>query len=380
MYQQGDVMEHGMPSGTDESENVHGVLFQSPRTLPLMSDVARLARVSKMTVSRVLNDHASVSPETRARVLEAIRRLQYRPNTAARTLATRRSLTIGVLASDTSLYGPATCIHAIEHSARDAGYFVSIATVRQDDQRSIQQALETLVAQAVEALVIVTPRASLLVAIREHIADIPVVVAGGSPSNAALLSIPTDQEAGGFEATNYLLSLGHETVWHVAGPDDLYASQARLRGWQSALSKVGAFQPPILQGDWSAASGFAAGNELARQDDVTAVFVANDQMALGLMLALKQSGRRIPEDISVIGFDDVPEAAYFDPPLTTMRLNFEDLGRRTLELLLGCMHTGSGKSGKPVVPEFISRSSVRPLKRTFPACGAVHLPPSPSAC
>ncbi len=326
------------------------------RPVPVMADVARLAGVSAMTVSRVLNGHPSVRPETRARVLEAIEVLDYRRNSAARALATRRSETIGVVAFDTTFYGQAACVRGVEHAAREAGYFVSIATVKVVDERSIREAADCLVAQSVEGLVVVTPRASALQELREQTVGVPMVVAGGSP-HSGLPTAAADQEAGGRRATRHLLFRGHETVWHVAGPEDWDDARGRLRGWQSALADAGAIEPRVLRGDWSAASGWRAGVELAKQRKVSAVFVSNDQMALGVILAMKQAGRRVPEDVSVVGFDDIPEAAYFDPPLTTIRQDFEELGRRSVGLLLQAIEIGTARSSPAVIPEFVGRLS-----------------------
>ena len=184
-----------------------------------------------------------------------------------------------------------------------------------------------------------------------------MVVAGGSP-NSGLPTASFNQVEGGRSATRHLLSRGHPTVWHVAGPvDDWDDARDRLIGWQSALADAGAAEPKVLQGDWSAASGWRAGVELARNPEVTAVFAANDQMALGLMLAVKQAGRRVPEDVSVVGFDDMPEAEFFDPPLTTIRQDFEELGRRSMQLLLRALETGSTTSTVPVMPAFVGRLS-----------------------
>ena len=326
------------------------------RSSPLMTDVARAAGVSPMTVSRVLNDHPAVRPETRKKVLEAVERLDYRRNLAARALATRRSETVGVVAFDSTFYGQAACVRGVEHAARAAGYFVSIATVKDAGRHSLREAADSLAAQSVDGLVVVTPRASVLEELRERALGVAMVVAGGSPYSG-LPTASVDQEAGGGVATRHLLERGHPTVWHVAGPDEWDDAHGRLRGWRSALAAAGAAEPPVLRGDWTAASGYRVGVELARQPAVTAVFVANDQMALGVLLALKQAGRRIPDDVSVVGFDDIPEAAFFDPPLTTIRQDFEELGRRSMRLLLQALESGSTASSAPVPPEFLDRRS-----------------------
>ncbi len=326
------------------------------RVPAVMSDVARVAGVSAMTVSRVLNNHPSVRPETRRRVLDAVEELEYRRNPAARALVTRRSLTVGVVAFDATLYGQAATIRGVEHAARDAGYFVSIASGKSIDARSIAEVTESLVAQSVEGVVVVAPRASVLQELRDRTLGVPMVVAGGS-QRSGLPSAGADQEAGGRRATKHLLFRGHRTVWHVAGPEDWDDARGRLVGWQSALADAGAVEPRVIRGDWSAASGFRAGVEISRHRDLTAVFVANDQMALGVILALKQAGRRIPDDVSIVGFDDIPEAAFYDPPLTTMRQDFEEMGRRSTQLLLGLLDGNEDGSSPLVIPEFVGRLS-----------------------
>jgi DNA-binding LacI/PurR family transcriptional regulator len=346
-----DTPSHNPSGPADES-----AALDASRSLPVMADVAKAAGVSPMTVSRVLNDSPAVRPETRERVLAAVAMLDYRRNSAARALATRRSQTIGVVAFDTTFYGQAACVRGVEHAARAAGYFVSIASVKEVDAHSIREASDSLVAQSIEGLVVVTPRASVLQALRDRALGVPMVVAGGS-ANSGLPTASADQEAGGRRATRHLLFRGHKTVWHVAGPEDWDDSRGRLVGWQSALADAGALEPRVIRGDWSAASGYRAGQELARHRDVTAVFVANDQMALGFLLAMKQAGRRVPEDVSVVGFDDIPEAAFYDPPLTTIRQDFEELGRRSLELLVHEIDSGTTSSSPAVIPEFVGRLS-----------------------
>jgi DNA-binding LacI/PurR family transcriptional regulator len=170
-----------------------------------------------------------------------------------------------------------------------------------------------------------------------------------------------DQQAGALLATRHLLELGHRTVHHLAGPADSLEARGRTAGWRAALEAAGAEVPPVFPGDWWPAAGHAAGRRLAAalhagSNDVSAVFVANDQMALGLLNALHEQGVRVPEDVSVVGFDDVPEAAYYTPPLTTVRQDFAELGRRGVELVLGRL-TGRPCAPEPVVPELVVRST-----------------------
>jgi len=316
---------------------------------PAMTDVAELAGVSHQTVSRVLNDHPNVRPDTRDRVMSAIDRLGYRPNSAARVLVTGRSRALGVVSFDTTLYGPASTVFGIEQAARGAGYFVSIASLAALDVESVRDAVDRLIAQSVAGLMIVAPLMSAAEAIAVVPPHLPVVLVQGGPESGAP-EVIVDHESGARQAVEHLLSLGHRTVWHIGGPEGWIESRTRLAGWQSALDAAGARAPAVLPGDWSARSGYLAGRRLARMRGVTAVFAANDQMSLGLLRALHEAGRRVPEDVSVVGFDDIPEAAYLTPPLTTIRQDFGEVGRRSLDLMLAQLATGNRMDSKLLVP------------------------------
>ena len=294
-----------------------------------MADVARLAGVSPQTVSRVLNESPQVRDATRRRVLDAVRRLEYRPNRLARALVTGRTRTLGVVGFDTTLHGPASMLLAIERAAHDAGYFVSIASIGSLDSASVRSAIERLREQAVDGILVIAPQESAAQALRHLKPDVPVVATeAGAHDGVPLVAV--DQVAGARAATQHLLDLGHRTVWHVSGPLDWYEARDRVDGWRATLEAAGAPLSAVLAGDWSARSGYDLGLRLAREPDVTAVFAANDQMALGVIRALHELGLRIPDDLSVVGFDDIPEAAYFTPPLTTVRQDFNEVGRRAL--------------------------------------------------
>jgi DNA-binding LacI/PurR family transcriptional regulator len=326
---------------------------------PVMADVARLAGVSHQTVSRVLNSHPNVRPATREKVLAAIRELSYRPNAAARTLVTRRTHTLGVISFDTTLYGPASMLYGIEQAARHA-YFVSISSLPALDHRGVLDAVDRFVGQAVEGIIVIAPQTSAVAALH-GIPDMVPLVAVGCGNEGPLAPLPfvaIDNTAGAARATRYLLDLGHRTVHHVGGPGSWLDARERTRGWSQTLHEAGAEQPEVLAGDWSARSGYEIGLQLARRPEVTAVFCANDHMALGLLRAFGEQGRRVPEDVSVVGFDDIPEAAFFRPPLTTVRQDFGELGRRALRLLVDtiCDHHSAG-SPLPVDPELVVRSS-----------------------
>ncbi|MGK5740330.1 LacI family DNA-binding transcriptional regulator [Micromonospora sp. URMC 103] len=325
----------------------------------VMSDVARLAGVSHQTVSRVLNNHPSVRQETRERVLRAVHQLNYRPNALARGLAARRSKVIGVVSFDTILYGPAATLLGIERAARAAGYGISIVTLERLDRSGVAAAINALSEQSVAGVVLIAPMVSAAVAVHGLPTGVPAVVVepGG---DGELPSVAVDQVAGARLAVEHLLALGHETVVHVAGPRDWLEARDRVEGWRLALEAADRRVPPVITGDWSPRAGYEIGQSLAERRDVSAVFCANDHQALGLLRALHQRGVRVPEDVSVVGFDDIPEAEYLSPPLTTVRQDFDEVGRRCVAALLDLLDAGPSPARthpSPVEPTLVVRSS-----------------------
>lgn len=322
---------------------------------PNIRDVARLAGVSYQTVSRVLNDHPSLRAETRDRVRDVIERIGYRPNPAARALVTSRSRTIGVLTSQSSQYGPATSIAAIETASRDAGYRSSFTSIATPDASSIRAALDHLLSQSVEALVVIAPQQRVLEVISDIALSIPYVTLQSSPV-ADGHGMTTDQTLGARLATRHLIELGHTDILHISGPQDWIEAEYRMQGYLDEINAADLRTRAPILGDWSAHFGYYAGIELLRFRDFSAVFASNDQMALGFMHACRESGLRIPEDISIVGFDDIPEAAHFAPPLTTVRQDFAEIGRRAVASLLDELQ-GRARSTQLLVPELVVRQS-----------------------
>jgi DNA-binding LacI/PurR family transcriptional regulator len=329
-----------------------------------MSDVAALAGVSLQTVSRVVNGHPNVAPRTRERVEQAIAQLGYRPNYAARALATGCSRTIGLVTVHVDHYGPAQTLIGLEKAARGAGYSLAVSILDEATAPAVREAVDRLVSHRVDAVVALPPYDGAAQAIGVLDVPVPLVtvqVAGeeGRPS------VSVDQEAGARLATAHLLSLGHRTVHHVTGPVGWQEARGRIVGWRDELAAAGAPVPAPLCGDWTASSGYAAGRELAgrirRGEEVTAVFLANDQMALGLLAALHEEGLSVPGDVSVVGFDDTPEAPFLTPPLTTVRQDFAELGRRGVQLVLARL-AGQPLEPEPIVPELVVRSSTAPVR------------------
>ncbi len=322
---------------------------------PNIRDVARVAGVSYQTVSRVLNESTSIRDSTRDRVLAAIDELGYRPNQAARTLVTSRSRTIGVLSALTAHYGPTTAINAIELAARSRGYRVTITNSPSSEYASITSSLDFLQAQSIEALVVIAPQARVFEAIQDVSIAVPFVTlesTGRDPGH----SISVDQAAGARLATQHLIDLGHEEILHIAGPQDWLEAEARMQGYLRTLGDADLRTRAPILGDWSASFGYYAGLELLRMRDFTAVFAANDQMALGFIHACRDFGLDVPGDVSVVGFDDVPEAAHFAPPLTTVRQDFAEIGRRAIDILLAELE-GTGSDHALVSPVLVIRRS-----------------------
>jgi len=323
----------------------------------VLRDVARLAGVSHQTVSRVLNDHPNVHEETRRRVQRAIEQLDYRPNQLARGLVTRRSRRLGVISLESRLFGPTSSLLGIEQAARETGYAVTVTAVAADGTNT-QAALAAMIDQAVDGVIIIAPTEATAASIGVLPPGVPAVAAGAS-YRASVPLAAVDQIAGARLATEHLLSLGHRTVWHVAGPRDWIEAQERVEGWRASLSDAGVAAPPLLRGDWSPASGHRASLDLLSRSGVTAVFVANDQMAAGLLNGLHRHGVRVPEDVSVVGFDDIPEAEFLIPPLTTVRQDLAAVGRLGVRLLVEQIEGTAPAEQAPrrIDPVFVLRDS-----------------------
>jgi DNA-binding LacI/PurR family transcriptional regulator len=322
-----------------------------------MADVAEHAGVSTQTVSRVANGLTNVEPATRDRVLEAMRSLGYRPNRAARALRSGHFRNIGVIMFTLSSFGNMRTLDAIAISAARAGYSLTLVPVERPTQADVSVAFARLLEQAVDGVVIV---------IEAHIVDqadvelppgLPVVVIDSAERDDYPV-VDTDQAQGAALATQHLLDLGHDTVWHVAGPESSYSASRREASWRRTLESAGAAVPPVFRGNWSTASGYEVGLRIAEQPEITAVFAANDQMALGILRALHERGRRVPEDVSVVGFDDMAESDSFWPPLTTVHQDFDVVGRRSMELLLAEIEEGPATPDTSLVPtRLVVRSS-----------------------
>ncbi|WP_214411562.1 LacI family DNA-binding transcriptional regulator [Sphaerisporangium fuscum] len=340
-----------------------GSADDDPARPPAMADVARVAGVSPQTVSRALAGHPNVQEKTRAKVLAAVDQLGYRKNNAARVLSSGRSRNIGVVMLQTSFYSRITLMYGIESAAREAGYSVSTATTASLDTSAIEDALSRLEGQGVEGVILAVPLIHVSRRIEQLTGSVPTVTIDGSRTSATEV-VAVDQSLAARLATRHLLDLGHETVWHVSGPREWLDAASRTQGWRDTLEAEGRTVPPELEGDWSPESGYRNGLILGRIPDVTAVFVASDEMAFGVIRALHELGRRVPDDISVVGVDDIALAQYCSPSLTTVAQPFAEMGALAVSHLVRHL-TDPDAAPEPasVEPTLIVRASTAPAGR-----------------
>lgn len=298
-----------------------------------MVDVAREAGVAHITVSRVLNGHPSVRPETRLRVDAAIAKLGYRRNDLARALKSGRSRTLGVVIAGSSLHELPKVLLGVENAASTTGHAVTLASWQRDSGQPLADTVDRIVGQGVEGLVIIADRPAIIDSVERLHPRIPTcVVMSGDFDNERIASVEFDQVDGARTATEYLLDLGHEQVAHLSGRVDTFDAAARIDGWRSRMREAGVMDPLLYDGDFTARAGHELGVQLLGARELpSAIFVGNDLMAMGLLAALADRGVSVPADMSVVGFDDMAGAEYVGPGLTTVRQEFEALGRTSIE-------------------------------------------------
>jgi DNA-binding LacI/PurR family transcriptional regulator len=283
--------------------------------------------------------------------------LEHPTRSAPTPVPSERSRTIGVLSLDPAPYAKTPALLGIERATRDLDYFLSIVSVPSPTRRALRVAVERLRRLAVEGILVVAPQRAAIDMLVELSVDVPLVVVG-SGAQELLPAVAIDHYSGPASATRHLLELGHRTVFHIAGPTDRKDPGPRFAGWRDTLVAAGADIPLPMVGDWSAEVGYELGCRIASRRDISAIFAANDQMALGVLRALSEAGRRVPQDVSVVGFDGIPQGEFFRPPLTTVRQNFTEMGRRSLELLLGEIEAGRHARIHETIPaELILRAS-----------------------
>jgi DNA-binding LacI/PurR family transcriptional regulator len=324
---------------------------------PTIADVARVAGVSVPTVSRVLTGAVPVGPKRRERVERAIEELGFRPNAAARALVSGRRSMIAVLAANTSLYGYARTVEGIEEAARAAGYMVVITVVETAEVDDVNTAVDMVLSHSVAGVIVLDfdePGHAALTALPS---TVPVVVAAASPSRSITLprAYLADQ-LGARQATEYLLSLGHATVHHIALPSS-GRKGGRTAGWRAALKAAGIQPPQALYASWSLLDAYGLAKNLAADPAVSAVLAGNDEVALAVVRALTEQGRRVPEDVSVIGFDDQPLASFVSPALTTVAQDFAELGRQSFALLDRVISRSDGPTTISIPTRLVIRES-----------------------
>lgn len=325
-----------------------------PARVANIFDVARLAGVSHQTVSRVLNDVPSVRPATKLRVEQAITQLRYSPSPAARALVTKRTRMIGLIAPSSADFGSSSIALHFSDAARDARYGVVSVTSVHSDASSIRPFIESLLSQRVEAIVLIVADLTVLAAVRGLDVGVPVIaVAAGQRRGHHTTSI--DQYRGARSAVRHLIELGHRRIAHLSGPPTAPDAIERLRGWRDELAAAQLVAQEPGHGDWSAESGYRFGEQFA---DATAMFAANDQMALGFISALTARGLAVPGDVSVVGFDDLPESAFYLPPLTTVNQDFAALGALTMQrVLIALEEPDSEAESTPIPTRLVVRKS-----------------------
>ncbi|WP_106815122.1 LacI family DNA-binding transcriptional regulator [Microbacterium timonense] len=324
-----------------------------------MADVAARAGVSGQTVSRVVNASPRVDPETRRRVEAAMAALGYRPHRAARALRTGRTQTVGLVVSTLASVGNSRMLQAVADAAAARGYALTVVTLGADGEATT--AFERLAEQGVDGAIVLNEATE-----RVRQADLPAaglrLVVVDSPRDDRFSVVETDHAGGARLAVEHLLTSGHSTVHHLAGPARSFAAAERERGWRDALAGAGAPAPAVVRGDWTSGSGFAAASALI-DDGATAVFAANDQMALGLLRALAEAGRDVPGEVSVVGFDDLADAADYRPPLTTVHQDFDALGARAVAVLIDGIEAGGAATFETVSTRLVVRASTSPVAR-----------------
>lgn len=334
------------------------------RRVATIYDVAQVAGVSHQTVSRLLKGESGIRPANRTRIEQALKDLDYRPNLAARSLATNRSQRIGAMVYEMLEMGPSKMVQGASDAAREAGYLLDIVSLDPRDERAVDEALALLAQQDLAGILAFAPTDQLNRVMSSSHFSVPVYVHTEEDDRRRGQELSLNGH-GMRILVEHLVDLGHRRFFHVSGPFVWLSARNRTAAYERALATHALVSAGSLAGDWSAASGYEAGLRVPLDRGITAVVAANDQMALGVLLALSERGVRVPGDISVVGFDDIPEARYFQPPLSTVRLDFGRQGRIALKRLLTLIGDDNAlPEPAGVLPELKSRSSSGPVAAT----------------
>ena len=334
-------------SGTDRAATIY--------------DVAKAAGVSHQTVSRYLRGFEGIRPSTQERVEQALVSLGYKPNLAARALRTSKSMLIGALAHEMAQLGPARTIQGASLGARQAGYLLDIVILDGFDDKSISDALDSLGDQNVAGIFAIAQTERVKAVLEHHAITAPMFIDSRLESTVDGHASPINDIAGQSVA-EHLLALGHRHIAVVTGPPEWVVSRDRLAGFARVLAAAGLSPAIVAEGDWSPRSGYEAAMSLRLDDGITAIFAQNDHMALGVLRALGERGIRVPEDVSIVGFDDIPEAAFLTPALTTVRVDFEAEGRFAINWLIAEIEGRPVPDLQPPLPSLIVRDSTAPAR------------------
>jgi DNA-binding LacI/PurR family transcriptional regulator len=327
-----------------------------------MIDVAKLAGVSHQTVSRVINEDSRVAPETRERVLEVIKRLNYRPSRLARSLASHQSRTLAVISYGLSYYGPTQMMINIEKAARNASYDIFFANIDPSEELDILAVSQRVMEWSVDGVLLIAPvKDKHYRQMLAQFTNIPVLQID-IEAGATVPSVIIDQYLGSYLVTRHLLELGHRAIAEIRGPMNWHGAVARHQGFEAALKEQKLSPVASLEGNWTAESAYQCTETLLREKHFTAIVAANDQMALGAIACLRENKLTVPGDVSIVGFDDIPEARYFTPPLTTVKQDFSALGLKGIEYLLAMIDNHDAAQGQTVIqPEIIIRQSTKSM-------------------
>ena len=328
-----------------------------------LHDVADQSGVSYQTVSRVINNHPSVSPETRARVERAIAMLNYRPNKVAKSLVVKQSNTLAVLTFGMNQFGPTQMMLNIERASKELGYDLVFSNINAPTYDQIKHALDSLSERQVDGILAISPVPGMSYDEMMRLSGHAPIVQIDTELGLEVPSVVVNQRYGSQIITEHLLNLGHTRLAEISGPLNWLGAQARHEQWYETLTGAQLTPGPSVEGDWTATSGYHAVHRLLSTGiTFTALVVGNDQMALGAIYALHEYHLHVPEDVSVVGFDDIPESAYFMPPLTTVRQDFSQLGDVGVRYLLErIQHPDAPPRQHVIYPTLvIRRSAARP--------------------
>jgi LacI family transcriptional regulator len=342
------------PAEVTEDEVGTGAPAARPATI---YDVARAAGVSHQTVSRYLKGYEGIRPQTREKVVKALEELKYRPNLTARSLKSGRPHRLAALTHEIDQVGPSRIVQGASVAAREAGYLLDIVTLDMSDAEAIEEAVGLVATLDVAGVLALASNDAMTEAFEQTRFRVPAHIA--VEEDDARTGHRTELSAVGFPSLiAYLAGLGHKEFLHIAGPAAWSSSRNRARAYERSLAEHGLKSHGTVHGDWSAKSGYDAVMSLGDRIEATALVAANDQMALGAMRALAELGLRVPEDVSVTGVDDIPEAAYFRPPLTTLRVDFAAQGRLQVRELLRLVEQSPAERRAPALQsELVIRAS-----------------------